>query len=262
MDLPLYQVDAFTDRAFAGNPAAVMPLQDWLPDRLMQQIAAENNLAETAFFVQTGDRFHIRWFTPTVEVDLCGHATLAAAHIITGLLQPGRENICFDSRSGELRVTQAGDKLQLDFPVLPVAPADDRLDAVATCFDRRPAEVLKNDRYIAYVAVYENERMIRDLVPDFLAFSRLDKDVIVTAPGDEVDFVSRFFAPNHGIAEDPVTGSAHCLLAHYWAGRLGKATFHARQVSPRSGDLWVELKGERVLIAGHCVRVLTGTMSI
>ncbi len=262
MDLPLYQIDAFTDRAFAGNPAAVMPLESWLPDGLMQQIAAENNLSETAFFVPKGDQFHIRWFTPTVEIDLCGHATLAAGHVITKLLQPGRGSVTFDSRSGELKVTRAGDKLQLDFPVLPVEPANDRLDAVAACFDLPPVEVFKNDSYIAYLAVFEDERTVRSLTPNFLAFGKLDKDVIVTARGDAVDFVSRFFAPNHGIPEDPVTGSAHCLLMHFWAGRLGKTTFHARQVSSRGGDLWVELKGDRVLMAGHSVCVLTGTMSI
>jgi predicted PhzF superfamily epimerase YddE/YHI9 len=267
MDQPIYQVDAFTDRAFAGNPAAVLPLDAWLPDALMQQIAAENNLAETAFFVRKGDQFHIRWFTPTVEVDLCGHATLASAHIITRYLEPGRDEMRFDSRSGELRVTRDGDRLVLDFPTLPVTAADDRLSAVAACFDRRPQAVFKNDNYIAYVAVYATASDIATIKPDFMAMGKLDKDVIVTAPADAsigagIDFVSRFFAPSHGIPEDPVTGSAHCLLAHYWAGRLGKTTLRARQVSPRGGDLWLELRGGRVLIAGHAVSILKGVMTI
>jgi predicted PhzF superfamily epimerase YddE/YHI9 len=262
MQVPLYQIDAFTDRAFAGNPAAVMPLTDWLPDALMQKIAAENNLAETAFFIPKGDQFHIRWFTPTHEVDLCGHATLATAHVITRILQPGRERVEFDSRSGTLTVTTDGDRLRLDFPILPVVPAGDRLDAVAGCFDHRPMEVHRNNSYIAYLAVFESEAVIRKLKPDYLALANLDKDVIVTARGEEVDFVSRFFAPNHGIPEDPVTGSAHCLLTPYWAGVLGKTRFHARQVSPRGGDLWIQLAGERVCISGHSVCVLTGTMTV
>jgi len=261
MELPIYQIDAFTDRAFAGNPAAVMPLDAWLPDTLMQQIAAENNLAETAFFIPKGDQFHIRWFTPTVEVDLCGHATLASAYVITRYLAPDRNEIYFDSRSGELGVRREGDL------VLPVTPAADRLAAVAACFDRYPQAVYKNDSYIAYVAVFDHAADIAAITPDFMALGKLDKDVIVTAPGDEsigagIDFVSRFFAPNHGIAEDPVTGSAHCLLAHYWAERLGKTTFRARQISPRGGDLWLELKGDRVLIAGHAVSVLKGVMTV
>lgn len=267
MDLPIYQIDAFTDRAFAGNPAAVMPLDAWLPDAQLQQIAAENNLAETAFFVPKGDEFHIRWFTPTVEVDLCGHATLASALVITRFLQPQRQEMRFNSRSGDLRVRRDGERLILDFPVLPVTPAPDRLEAVAGCFDRRPAAIYKNDRYIAYVAVFDHAADIAAITPDFMALHQLDKDVIVTAPGDAsvgagIDFVSRFFAPNHGIPEDPVTGSAHCLLVHYWADRLGKTTLRARQISPRGGDLWLELKGDRVLIAGQGVCVLKGTMTI
>jgi len=267
MDLPIYQIDAFTDRAFAGNPAAVLPLDDWLPDAQLQQIAAENNLAETAFFVRKGDQFHIRWFTPTVEVDLCGHATLASAYVISSFLEPDRREMAFDSRSGELRVNRDGDRFILDFPVLPVTEANERLSAVAGCFDRRPVSVYKNDTYIAYVAIFDRAEDIRAITPDFAALGRLEKDVIVTAPGDvtigsDIDFVSRFFAPNHGIPEDPVTGSAHCLLAHYWAGQLGKTTFYARQISARGGDLWVELKGDRVLIAGRGVCVLKGIMSI
>jgi PhzF family phenazine biosynthesis protein len=267
MDLPIYQIDAFTDRAFAGNPAAVVPLESWLPDERLQQIAAENNLAETAFFIPRGVDFHIRWFTPTVEVNLCGHATLASAYVITHFLDTQRREMVFDSRSGELRVTRDGDRYILDFPVLPVVEAEEQLTAVAGCFNRRPIAVYKSDTYISYLAVFDRAEDIRALTPDFAALGKLDKDVIVTAPGDGtvgsgIDFVSRFFAPLHGIPEDPVTGSAHCLLAHYWAGRLGKTTFHARQISTRGGDLWVELKGDRVLIAGQGVCVMKGIMSI
>ena len=266
MDLPIYQVDAFTDRAFAGNPAAVMPLENWLPDAQLQQIAAENNLAETALFVATGDGFHLRWFTPTVEVKLCGHATLASAYVITHFLDPGRRKIVFKSLSGDLPVLCDDDHFTLDFPILPPMAADDRLAAVAACFDRHPAAVQKCDDYIAYVAVFDHAEDVMRLTPNFMALGGLDKDVIVTAPGDgmigpEIDFVSRFFAPNHGIPEDPVTGSAHCVLTPYWASRLGKTAFHARQVSARGGDLWLELKGDRVLITGQAVCVMKGTMS-
>jgi PhzF family phenazine biosynthesis protein len=267
MDLPIYQIDAFTDRPFAGNPAAVLPLERWLPDTQLQQIAAENNLAETAFFVRKGADFHIRWFTPTVEARLCGHATLASAYVITHFLEPERRQMRFDSLSGELRVVWDGKLFELDFPVLPVVEAADRLAAVAGCFDRRPFAVYKSDTYVSYVAIYDKAEDVQRITPDFTALGRLDMDVIVTAPGDasvgeEIDFVSRYFAPNHGIPEDPVTGSAHCLLAHYWAERLGKNHFRAKQVSARGGDLRVELRGDRVLIAGEGVCVLRGTLSI
>lgn len=262
MELPIYQVDAFTDRAFAGNPAAVMPLDAWLPDELMQKIAAENNLAETAFFVPKGDAFHIRWFTPTVEVDLCGHATLASAYVITRYLQPHRQKMTFDSLSGPLIVTRDGDRLALDFPRLNHKPADHKIDTVAGCLSHRPVSVFDSDQYIAYFAVFEDEATVRAIVPDMLAMMKLDKDVVVTARGDKVDFVSRFFAPLHGIPEDPVTGSMHCVLTPYWAERLGKTRLQARQVSARGGDLWIELQPERVVMAGHGVCVIKGTMTL
>jgi PhzF family phenazine biosynthesis protein len=261
-DLPIYQIDAFTDRAFAGNPAAVMPLEQWLPDGLMQQIAAENNLAETAFFVPRGNDFHIRWFTPTVEIALCGHATLASAFVITRYLQPDRREMHFESMSGQLTVRRDGERLVLDFPRYTVKPAPDKLEAVAACLNRRPTAIFDCEDYIAYFACFEDEATIRDMAPDFAALCRLDKDVVVTAPGDTVDFVSRLFGPLHGIPEDPVTGSAHCVLAPYWSDRLGKTRFHARQVSRRGGDLWIELAADRVLMAGYGVCVMTGTMTI
>jgi PhzF family phenazine biosynthesis protein len=262
MELPIYQIDAFTDRAFAGNPAAVMPLPAWLPDDLMQRIAAENNLAETAFFVPTGDGFHLRWFTPTVEIALCGHATLASAFVITRFLEPGRRSVRFDSMSGPLAVTCDGDRLVLDFPRLSTKPADEKIDLVANCLSHRPRSVFDSDDYIAYFAVFDDEAAVRQIVPDMLAMMKLDKDIVVTAPGDEVDFVSRLFAPLHGIPEDPVTGSTHCVLAPYWAGRLGKNRFHARQVSPRGGDLWLELEPTRVVMAGYGVCVMKGVMTL
>ncbi|HWT98465.1 MAG TPA: PhzF family phenazine biosynthesis protein [Terriglobales bacterium] len=262
MELPIYQVDAFTDRAFAGNPAAVMPLDAWLPDDQLQKIAAENNLAETAFFVPKGDEFHIRWFTPTVEVELCGHATLASGYIITRYLQPHRQRMVFDSMSGPLIVTRMDDRLALDFPRLDHKPADHKIDAVAACLSHRPVSVFNSDQYIAYFAVFDDEATVRSITPDMLAMMKLDKDVVVTAPGDTVDFVSRFFAPLHGIPEDPVTGSMHCALTPYWAERLGKTRLHARQVSARGGDLWLELQPERVIISGYGVCVLKGTMTV
>ncbi len=262
MDLPLYQIDAFTDRAFAGNPAAVMPLENWLPDALMQRIAAENNLAETAFFVPTSEGFHIRWFTPTVEIALCGHATLASAYVITRFLQPDRREIRFESMSGELIVRRDGERLVLDFPRYSVKPADEKLEAVAGCLSHRPVSIFDSDDYIAYFALFEDETMVREVVPDFSALMKLDKDVVVTARGDEVDFVSRLFGPLHGIPEDPVTGSAHCVLTPYWSGILGKTQFHARQVSPRGGDLWINLTDDRVHMAGYGICTLKGIMTI
>ncbi|HVJ42525.1 MAG TPA: PhzF family phenazine biosynthesis protein [Dongiaceae bacterium] len=262
MDLPIYQIDAFTDRAFAGNPAAVMPLDAWLPDAVMQKIAAENNLAETAFFVPKGDDFHIRWFTPTVEIELCGHATLASAYVVTRFLEPQRQSMKFDSLSGPLIVARDGERLVLDFPRLGHKPADEKIDAVAACLSHRPRSVFDSADYIAYFAVFDDEATVRHIVPDMLAMSKLDKDIVVTARGDEADFVSRLFAPLHGIPEDPVTGSTHCVLTPYWAERLGKTRMHARQVSARGGDLWVELQPERVVMAGYGVCVLKGTMTV
>lgn len=262
MDLPIYQVDAFTDRAFTGNPAAVMPLESWLPDEVLQRIAAENNIAETAFFIPKGDEFHIRWFTPTVEVELCGHATLASAYVITRYLQPERQEMTFDSLSGPLIVRRDGERLSLDFPRLPIRPAHEKIDLIAGCISHRPDTAFVSDEYIAYFAVFADEQTVRDIKPDFLAMMQLDKDIVVTAPGDKVDFVSRFFAPLHGIPEDPVTGSMHCALTPYWAQRLGKTRFHARQVSARSGDLWIELQDKRVILSGYGVPVLKGMMTI
>ena len=261
MRLPLYQVDAFTDRLFGGNPAAVVPLEQWLPDATLQAIAAENNLAETAFFVPEGAAYALRWFTPTVEVDLCGHATLASAYVIFRFLDPRREQVEFRTlKAGMLRVTRDGDVLALDFPSRPPEPITAPA-TLATALGKAPAAVLAARDYLA---VYERSEDVAALAPDFAALARLDRfAVIATAPGrDGVDFVSRFFAPAQGIDEDPVTGSSHCTLTPYWAKRLGKTRLEARQISRRVGALTCTLAGERVIIAGRCVLYLEGAITV
>lgn len=254
----IYQVDAFTSRLFGGNPAAVVPLSGWLPDATMQQIAAENNLAETAFVVAVGDGWAIRWFTPAVEVNLCGHATLAAAFVLNRVL--GRTlPLGFDSASGELRVIERNGVLTLDFPAGEVV--DDTLPpAVARALGMERCEAFRGDYWLLLV---DDERAVRALNPDFTALARADsRPVIVTAKGTQVDFVSRFFAPSKGIDEDHVTGSAHCLLAPFWANRLGMGALTARQLSARGGELGVEVTGDRVLISGHCVLYLQGRIFV
>jgi PhzF family phenazine biosynthesis protein len=263
MELPLYQVDAFTSRRFAGNPAAVCPLDRWLPDDVLQAIAAENNLAETAFFVPRGEDFDLRWFTPTIEVDLCGHATLASGFVLMTKLEPQRRRAIFHTRSGPLVVARDGERLTMDFPSRPpqetAAPA-----GLAEALGAWPTSVLKARDF---VAVFDSAAEVRALKPDLAAVARLDSFALsVTAPGTgddgDVDFVSRFFAPARGVPEDPVTGSAHCSLVPLWAARLGKTTLRARQVSPRSGELHCRLDGDRVHLAGDAVLVLTGTLHL
>jgi predicted PhzF superfamily epimerase YddE/YHI9 len=257
MNLAMYQVDAFASAVFRGNPAAICPLDEWLPAATMQAIAMENNLAETAFFVRSGERYAIRWFTPSLEVDLCGHATLASAYVILNLIEPGRKNVVFDSQSGPLSVERAGDMLALDFPARPpqrVEPCPGLLETLGG----RPTEVWAARDYMV---LYETEQEVRQLRPDLLKLCGLDRfAVMVTAPASTpgVDFVSRFFAPEHGVPEDPVTGSAHCTLIPYWAARLGKTKLAALQVSKRGGELDCELKGERVRIAGRAALYLEG----
>lgn len=258
MRIPCYQVDAFTKRRFAGNPAAVCPLVRWLPDATLQAIAAENNLAETAFFVADGDGFHLRWFTPTVEVDLCGHATLAAAFVLMTEIDRSRTVVRFGSQGGPLAVTRAGDAYTLDFPArAPVV--EEGPPALAAALGCRPEAVLRSRDWLV---VLESAEAVRAVRPDFAALARVDGvfATIVTGPGDEpgVDFVSRFFAPAQGIDEDPVTGSAHCTLTPYWAGRLGKQELAARQVSRRGGEIRCRLRDGRVDLTGHAVMVRTG----
>lgn len=266
MKFNIYQVDAFTREVFRGNPAAVCPLEDWLETDLMQKIALENNLSETAFFVKKGEVYEIRWFTPAFEIDLCGHATLASAFVIFECLKAEEKVISFYShKSGNLSVEKKGDVLTLDFPVRPVSPID-APDALFEAIGGRPKEVFKARDYFL---VYENEQQVLDLKPDFSALqkigSTLDIDahgVIVTAPGDSSDFVSRFFAPEIGVMEDPVTGSSHCNLIPFWAERLGKNELFARQVSARGGELFCELKGDRVKIGGNAVLYLKGEIYV
>jgi PhzF family phenazine biosynthesis protein len=265
--LPLYQVDAFTNRPFAGNPAAVCPLEGPIPEALMQDVAGENNLSETAFFHRQGDAFSLRWFTPKVEVELCGHATLASAFVVMTVLEPARAEVAFRTRSGTLTVKrekagEAGDLFVMDFPARPAAPAPELVAPIAAALGARPAEVLRGP---AAVAVFETADDVRNVAPDMTALVRAGLSLCVTAPADPalpgVDFVSRYFAPAAGIPEDPVTGSSFTSLAPYWAARLGKPALRARQVSARGGDVRCEDRGDRVLIAGQARLVITGTIT-
>jgi predicted PhzF superfamily epimerase YddE/YHI9 len=262
-EIPLYQVDAFTSRAFGGNPAAVCPLQAWLPDDVMQAIAAENNLSETAFFVPaaSGDGFDLRWFTPVTEVDLCGHATLASAFVLMTELEPDRTRVTFATRSGTLPVVREGGIWSMDFPARPpraVEPPPGLFDALGAT---PSAVVMARD----LMAVFDDAGTVRRLRPDIGKIAALDAYAVsVSAPGTgadaDVDFVSRFFAPRAGIAEDPVTGSVHCSLIPYWAGRLGRTSLKARQVSARGGALTCTLRDQRVGIAGDAVLTIKGTI--
>lgn len=253
MKIRQYQVDAFATRAFEGNPAAVCPLENWLDDGLLQAIAEENNLSETAFFVPSDKGFRLRWFTPASEVDLCGHATLATAHVLFVHLGHPGPAITFETRSGPLTVRREDDLLNMDFPARPPTPCAS-FELLARALGRQPLEVLRADDYLV---VFDNEAAVRGIRPDFALLGTLDlRGVIITAPGSSDDFVSRFFAPRLGIPEDPVTGSAHCTLAPYWAGRLGKCRLSARQVSKRGGSLSCESKGDRVLLSGAAITVM------
>jgi PhzF family phenazine biosynthesis protein len=259
MKLKLYQIDAFTDRVFSGNPAGVCPLESWLPAETMQAIAAENNVAETAFFVKGSPHYGLRWFTPTVEIALCGHATLASAYVIMTELARDMTRISFETQSGVLGVARSGELYTLDFPSYPpklVAPPS----RLAAALGVTPVEVWQARQYMVLL---NDESEVRAAHPDFSSYDWLNGiDVIITAAGDDCDFVSRFFAPNHGIPEDPVTGSTHCTLAPYWAKRLGKTRLRAKQLSPRGGELLCELAGDRVLIAGRCAKYLEGEISV
>jgi PhzF family phenazine biosynthesis protein len=262
MNLPFFWIDAFTDRVFTGNPAGVVPLERWLPDEVMQRIAFENGLSETAFFVRNGaDHFHLRWFTPAIEVELCGHATLASAFtLFTHLGQPG-ETVIFDSRSGPLRVTRAGERLELDFPVQPAEAAAAPADLIQA-LGREPD--FCGRAKTRWLCVLPHAAEVRAFQPDHARLAQVKPGrIIVTAPGDgDCDFVSRYFAPDAGIPEDPVTGSAHCTLTPYWAACLGKPTLHARQVSARGGELWCAMAGDRVRIAGRAVTYLRGELTV
>jgi PhzF family phenazine biosynthesis protein len=261
MKLKQYQIDAFTDKLFSGNPAAVLPLDAWPADSLLQAIAAENNLSETAFFVPTGNGFHLRWFTPVEEVDLCGHATLATAFVLFERLGYAGPVLTFQTRSGDLFVEKRDGRFQLNLPAAPPVPGEIP-PLLVEGLGRRPLHLLVAGEYMA---VFAEETAVRSLTPDYARLAQLDlSGVIVTAPGDDpdVDFVSRFFAPKIGIPEDPVTGSAHAILAPYWADRLGKNPLYARQISPRGGEMICEVKGDRVLLLGAAVLFMEGEIVI
>jgi len=259
MKLPLYQIDAFTNRLFSGNPAAVVLLDEWLPDTVLAAIAAENNLAETAFVITHGEVLPLRWFTPAVEVDLCGHATLAAAHVVLRYLWPQAGSVSFSTRSGVLTVTRDDGLLSMDFPVRPGKPIPIS-EALNSLVGRTPAEA-----YLArdLMVVFETEDLIRNFQPDFERINTIEAfALIITAPGSKTDYVYRFFAPRQGIPEDPVTGSANCTLVPYWASRLGKTGLTAQQLSTRGGEIHCRLRGDRVLIAGHTVEYLRGEITV
>lgn len=262
-ELEIYQVDAFADRLFSGNPAAVVPLSRWLPDHVMQAIAAENNLAETAFVIPKGDgQYDLRWFTPGTEVRLCGHATLATAHILYTELDETSEQLVFDTLSGRLSVVRRGDIYELDFPAdTDVTEDASQAEEISAITGNRPQAVIDGTFLLA---VYDDPAIVRGLSPSqegllTLRHSAHDGCLLVTAPGDgDADFVSRLFAPGVGIPEDPVTGSAHCMLAPFWAGRLGRDRLTGYQASSRGGTVICEFKGERVLLRGEAVTYLRG----
>jgi PhzF family phenazine biosynthesis protein len=260
--LPLYQLDAFAipGLAFSGNPAGVCPLERWIDDRLMQSIAAENNVAETAFFVPDGDGFALRWFSPAVEIELCGHATLATAWVIFNRIDRKRERVSFESKGGRLTVTKAAeDRLELDFPALPGRPGD-QAPAIADAIGIAPREVLEAQDMMAVV---DDEAQVTALQPRMDLIAALDtRGLIVTAPGKRVDYVSRFFGPQVGIPEDPATGSSQCTLVPYWAKRLGRPTLRALQLSARGAEFHCAHRADRVGIAGRVVPYLEGTIEV
>lgn len=259
MKINVYQVDAFANKAFEGNPAAICPLQEWLPEQTMQALAAENNLSETAFFVPEDDGFALRWFTPATEVDLCGHATLAAAYVLFEELAYQGDEIRFSTKSGALSVMRDGDSLTMDFPAQPPLPFELPMQ-LAEAFAATPEDCLK---FADIIAVFSSEELLRTADPDMLLLAQLDcRGIIITAESKEYDFVARWFGPRTGIKEDPVTGSAFTQLVPYWANRLGKTKFRAKQISARGGEVTCELVGDRVLISGKAVLFMRGVIEI
>ncbi|MDA2938693.1 PhzF family phenazine biosynthesis protein [Acidobacteria bacterium AH-259-A15] len=263
MKIPFFQVDAFTSKLFSGNPAAVCPLEKWPGDKQLQAIAAENNLSETSFFVRQEDGYELRWFTPTTEIDLCGHATLASAFVIWDYLGDNSEILKFKTRSGLLSVQRREDLLAMSFPVLAPRQCESPAE-LWEALGHAPGEIWsagESEKSENYMAVFETEKEVRSLKPNLHLLRQLENmGVIVTAAGKTADFVSRYFAPSFGIPEDPVTGSTHCTLVPYWADRLGKKQLHALQVSSRGGELFCEYHADRVIIAGRAVRYLEGTI--
>ena len=263
MKLILYQLDAFTDKLFGGNPAAVIPLKKWIKEELMQNLAMENNLAETAFFAPSAKKgvdYDIRWFTPELEINLCGHATLASAYVIFEILKAKKKKVVFSSKSGLLSVSRKKNLLAMDFPSWsPERITEYPSELLISLGNPEIAGVYKNREYIVELM---NEEAVRKCNPDFSLMRKLGKMVIITAPGKEVDFVSRFFAPTAGIDEDPVTGSAHSQLIPFWSDKLGKKKMKAKQLSKRGGDIFCEQKGDRVIMEGQCVFYMMGEIEI
>jgi PhzF family phenazine biosynthesis protein len=274
MRIPLFHVNAFTTQPFKGNPAAVCSLDAWLDDELLRKVAAENNLSETAFFVSkdgqhNGIHHELRWFTPRGEVRLCGHATLASAYVVLCLLQPELDAVRFETRHrGTLTVRRESERFSMDFPAIflktCLSPPESLIPALGP--GPPPCQVLEANQ--TYIAVYNDQSTIQNMRPDFARLEQLHPFVAaVTAPGDHVDFVSRYFKPSYGMPEDPVTGSLHCALTPYWTERLHKSQLHARQLSERGGELWCELARDeptkdRVLLKGHAVLTLQGSLQI
>jgi PhzF family phenazine biosynthesis protein len=266
MKLRLYKVDAFTGKLFSGNPAAVCPLESWLEEREMLAIAAENNLSETAFFVPEDGGYRLRWFTPTSEVQLCGHATLATGFVLFNLIQPGTSSARFITCSGPLLVEKSGEYLSMDFPAIEARTCGRVSQDLVQGLNPTPEVVLESGETAAernYFVVYEKESEVKQARPDLMRLEKLHPaGVCITAPGEQCDFVSRYFAPSYGIPEDPVTGSTHCTLGPYWSARLGKNVLHARQISQRGGELLVEPRGSRVHLKGKAVLYLTGEVTL
>ncbi len=258
MQIPYFQIDAFTSQVFKGNPAGVCPLEKWLPDDILLAIAAENNLSETAFFIPTDEGYQLRWFTPLVEVDLCGHATLATSFVLFN--EPGYNNdtIRFTSISGKLTVRRHEQLISMDFPARPPGPCTPPADLLIG-LGSPPVETLMAEDYLV---IFNTADQILNLQPQMEYLSRFPRGVIASAPGKDCDFVSRFFAPSLGVPEDPVTGSAHCVLVPYWSQRLGKSELKAHQISARGGELFCTAAGERTIIAGQAVKYLAGTITI
>lgn len=264
MKIPIFQIDAFTDTLFGGNPAAVCPLDYWLKDEVLQDIAIENNLSETAFFIRLpNNRFHLRWFTPEIEMDLCGHATLASAFVIFEEQGYEGHEILFETHSGLLKVKREGDHLEMDFPSRPPKPSD-LPQVISNGMNIQPIEIWKARDYLL---VYDSEEDIKRIEPDVAILDQINLDpggIIVTANGSDnnVDFVSRFFTPQAAVFEDPVTGSAHCTLVPFWAERLNKSKLRALQLSKRGGKLWCQLANDRVLIQGKAIKYMEGSIEV
>jgi PhzF family phenazine biosynthesis protein len=272
MPSALFHVDAFAAKPFEGNPAAVCPLDAWLDDDLLRQVAAENNLSETAFLVARDGvasndhhgHYELRWFTPRCEVKLCGHATLASGFVVLNILHPERKSVRFETRhSGTLTVSRDGDLLAMDFPAISPRECPNPPEKLSRALGAAPVPLTIIEGKSKYLAVYESEQVVRNILPDFTLLEQLHPFTVgITAPGEQADFVSRYFAPSYGVPEDPVTGSAHCTLTPYWSARLGKTRLHARQVSERGGELWCEMRGERVALKGNAVLTLRGELLV